>query len=379
MNPAGLYIHIPFCRSKCAYCSFTSYPCAGKDLDGYLAALTQQATQMATHPWVRERTFASLFIGGGTPTVYDGNQLADLLKTCRSLFRFANVSEISIEANPNTLTFKKLSALREAGINRLSIGIQSFSGPVLKSIGRSHTAADASQSITMAREAGFTNINLDLIYGLPGQDGDIWRETLATALDFSPEHLALYELSIEPGTPFAEAAAGGELILPEEETVLEMEQHARLSLAERGYHHYEISNYAQPGRHCRHNINYWQNGSYLGLGAGAVSNFSGLRIKNLPDPDQYARRIRSEKPPYLEGEGLSHEARFRETVIMGMRMTAGVSLAQLQERFRLEPVSYYGTILEKLLANNLVELTERHLRLTEKGFPVANQVLSQLV
>lgn len=334
---------------------------------------------MAEHPWAKQRTFTSLFIGGGTPTIYDGEALAELVSSCLRLYRFIEAPEVTVESNPNMVDGAKLTALKKAGANRLSIGVQSFSDKVLRAIGRAHSADEAKAAIVIAREAGFENLNLDLIYGLPEQGLAEWQESLDEAMHCRPEHLALYELMIEEGTPFAERAARSELNLPSEDIVIQMTAVAQEKLAAHGYGHYEISNFSKPNRQCNHNINYWQNGSYLGIGAAAVSCLSGVRIKNVVETDKYLRLINEGKEPYLEAECLPLEARFRETVIMGMRMCRGVSNKSLIQRFGLTPQQYYGTTIESLLEYGLIEIKEDYLRLTKNARPIANQVLARLV
>ena len=286
-EPPGLYLHIPFCKSRCAYCSFNSYACQSPPA-AYLAALASQIRYWADQQWCRERAFSTLFIGGGTPTIY-GGKLAGLVGQCLTSFNFREDPEITVEANPNTVTVPLLTELRRAGVNRLSLGVQAFSDRLLAGLGRSHTKAEACSAIEAARRAGFTSINLDLMYGLPGQSTADWRESLAQALDHGPEHLACYELTIEDGTPFARLVEKGELILPEEEESLAMADLTHDLLARAGLARYEISNYAAAGRECRHNLNYWRNGSYLGLGAGAVSCLSGFRFSTVPEPEVFSR------------------------------------------------------------------------------------------
>ena len=377
--PGGLYIHLPFCRSKCSYCAFTSYPCQGEPPAGYLQALQQQLVQLASHPLVRELSFASIYLGGGTPTIFPAAGLAELLATAFEHLRFTNQVEITVETNPNTVTPAKLHTLQRAGINRLSIGIQSFSDRVLTASGRSHTAAEARQAIDLARQAGFSNLSLDLIYGLPAQTRAAWQESLEESLRAKPEHLSLYELMIEEGTPFAERARQGTLALPAEEEVIEMEALAYRRLAAQGLERYEIANFARPGRECRHNLNYWRNGSYVGLGAGAVSYLEGIRLHNVTDPALYEQLVLAGRPPYEEAEILPPAGRFRETVIMGLRLLAGISPAELKERFGWTPQEYYGPTLDRLLAQGLLTYEQERLRLTARGLPVANQVLAQLV
>lgn len=377
-EPPSLYLHIPFCRSRCAYCSFNSYACPSPPA-AYLAALAGQIRYWGKHEWCRERTFATLFVGGGTPTIYDGGELAGLVRQCRESFNFGEDPEITVEANPNTVNVQSLGALRRGGVNRLSLGVQAFSDRLLAVLGRSHTVAEAALAIKGARRAGFANINLDLMYGLPGQDVAAWRDTLVQALDYEPEHLACYELTIEDGTPFAALVDKGELALPAEEELLAMAGVTHDLLARAGLARYEISNYAAPGRECRHNVNYWRNGSYLGLGAGAVSCLSGLRLGTVKDPEAFVDVIQAGELPLAEAECLPLAARFRESVVMGLRMVEGVSCARLHRQFGLTPTGYYGNMLEDLQQQGLITVSEESLRLTERGLPVANQVLARLV
>lgn len=375
---AGIYVHIPFCRSKCAYCAFVSHPCR-RPPAYYPAALRAQAEQWAANPWVRECRFASLFIGGGTPTIYGAEVLAELIDFLRRRFALAPEAEITVESNPNTLSLAALQRLRRAGVNRLSIGVQSFRDRLLAGVGRSHSGAEAIQAINWARAAGFSNLNLDLMYGLPGQGQEDWRATIEQALALAPEHLALYQLTLEDDTPLAQAVVAGRTTLPDEDQAADQEEAARALLAANGYEQYEIANYCRPGYQCRHNLNYWHNGSYLGIGAAAVSCLDGLRISNVRGPGHYLRLLRAGQPPFAEAEALSRAASFRETVVMGLRLRAGVAIAELEQRFTLTPQAGYGTILDELAQQGLIELDQHHLRLSERGFRLANQVLSRLV
>lgn len=377
-DPPGLYLHIPFCRSRCSYCSFNSHACQFPPA-AYLAALASQIRYWAGQQWCRERTFTTLFIGGGTPTIYPGNELAILVDQCLASFNFTKDPEITVEANPNTVNEQALANLLQAGVNRLSLGVQAFSDRLLAGLGRSHTKAEAYAAIKAARKAGFANINLDLMYGLPGQSQADWRESLEQAIAQGPEHLACYELTIEEGTPFARLVEKGELTLPDEEEALAMAECTHDLLAQAGLERYEISNYAARGRECRHNLNYWRNGSYLGLGAGAVSCLSGFRFSTVLNPEAFARLVQQGELPLAEGECLPLAARFRESVVMGLRMLQGVSFARLQRQFGLTPPGYYGKMLDELQEQGLVAVTQDTLRLTDLGLPVANQVLARLV
>lgn len=377
-EPPGLYLHIPFCKSRCAYCSFNSYACQCPPAS-YLTALSRQIRYWAGRQWCRERTFATLFIGGGTPTIYAGEELAGLVTLCLESFRFTKDCEITVEANPNTVSEPALTSLRQAGVNRLSLGVQAFSDRLLAGLGRSHTAKEAGLAIEAARRAGFDNLNLDLMYGLPGQEVAAWRDSLTQAMAWAPEHLACYELTIEAETPFGRLVEKGNLPLPDEEEVLAMAALTHDLLARAGMPRYEISNYAQPRHECRHNRNYWQNGAYLGLGAGAVSCLSGFRFSMVQEPQLFADLVERGALPLADGECLPLEAGFRESVVMGLRMIEGVSFARLQRQFGLTPPGYYGKILGDLQQQGLIEIAKDSLRLTEAALPVANQVLALLV
>jgi oxygen-independent coproporphyrinogen-3 oxidase len=272
-----------------------------------------------------------------------------------------------------------LQRLKQAGVNRLSLGIQSFSDVMLQNIGRKHSAAEGIQAAARAREAGFTNISLDLMYGLPGQDITTWQDSLDRAAALEPEHLSVYELTVEEGTPFAELQSQGKLVLPDEDLVLSMFESAQGFLSAQGYEHYEISNYARKSFQSIHNINYWENGNYIGLGSGAVSCFSGVRIKNKEDPVRFIDAIVQGIQPFWEAEILPLSARFRETVIMGLRMRNGVSIPGLQERFGIMPEKYYGQVLLSLISDGLLEVVQNRLRLTQRGLLLANRVMTCLV
>jgi oxygen-independent coproporphyrinogen-3 oxidase len=383
-RPSGIYVHIPFCLSKCPYCSFNSYEQVSTEVkQSYMQALLVQARNMAAHPWSKKRKFSSLYIGGGTPSTVKISSLAGFIDFCLGSFSFTPASgsnpEVTVEVNPKTVSRQKLESLRGAGANRLSIGVQSFSDEMLAAMGRKYSAADCLQALADARTAGFENISLDLMYGLPGQGIGDWHKNLETALALAPEHFSVYELTIEKDTPFAALAEQGQLALPDERTTINMFESAREILTTEGYVQYEISNYARKGFSSIHNKNYWENGSYLGLGSGAVSCFSGLRIHNVKSPEYFIKMIGSQQPPFSEGEFLSEKARFNESVIMGLRMTEGVSISLLEKEFGIKPDQHYGETLNLLIKEELLEYNEDRLRLTHKGVLLANRVMAELV
>ncbi len=378
---SALYLHVPFCLQKCPYCSFFSL--AGKNhlQPLYVNAISMQIRQTAANHGEKFCRLKTIFFGGGTPTLLPAETLARLLDDCLAAFPVASDREleISIEANPATVDKNDLAMLRRAGFNRISIGVQSFIDRELALLGRPHTAADARQTLKDARRAGFTNINLDLMYGLPGQKVADWQHNLEQALALAPEHLSLYELTVEENTPFAEQVRRGSLRLPPEDDVLAMLEMTQILVRQAGFRRYEISNYARSGFQCRHNINYWQNRPYIGLGPGAVSCIDNTHYTATKDIEQFAEHITAGKPIWEDEEHLTKEERFRETVIMGLRMIAGVSIPGLRRRFGIDPVAYYGATLDRLIEQGLLRHDNDHLRLSKRGLLLADTVMAELV
>ncbi|MEN8199634.1 MAG: radical SAM family heme chaperone HemW [Thermodesulfobacteriota bacterium] len=373
----SLYIHIPFCAAKCVYCSFNSHAGMERLHERYVDALCLEMEQSVPHGHVDP--LETLFLGGGTPTLLSPHLLEKVLATCRNCFPHGAQPEISIEANPGTVNREKLSILRACGVNRLSIGVQSFDDQELKRLGRIHSAGEAVEAVEMAREVGFSNISLDLMYGLPGQDPESWRASLEKGLQLAPQHLSLYQLTLEEGTPLARMVARGEQSLADDEGVAAMDEITAELTRGAGLAQYEISNYASQGGQCCHNVNYWKNGEYFGFGAGAVSYRRGHRLRNGGDPEEYCTLLEAGRSVVVEEESLDQEASFRETVIMGLRMNLGLSLQVLHERYGMEPVAYYGDVLRSLLDRELLEERGGFLRLTEQGRRFANLVMAELV
>lgn len=373
----SLYLHIPFCQKKCHYCSFSSSVVGREVFAPYVAALRQELAGLAAT--TEDRQLRSLFIGGGTPSVLPSSLMTELIGDCLALFPPVPDVEITVEANPGTANESFLRTLLLAGVNRMSLGVQSFCDRELHVLGRTHNSNEAMYVVQAAKNAGFNNLNLDLMYGLPGQTVEVWQTSLQRAIALCPQHLSVYQLTIEAGTPFHQAVTNKTIILPEEEEILGMDEVIGRLCSDAGLRQYEVSNFARPGYECTHNINYWQNGEYLACGASAVSCVAGVREKRVADPFEYIRRISKGVSVVEESECLSAEASFRESVIMGLRMTEGVSLLQLTTRYGRDIVPYYGDILRKLIDLQVVELTDAHLRLTAKGRPLANWVMAELV
>jgi oxygen-independent coproporphyrinogen-3 oxidase len=370
----ALYIHIPFCIKKCYYCDFNSYPLHGEDVYGYLDALKSEIKEKALLLRKEQRKVSTIYIGGGTPTCLSGEELGGILSLCKEGFSLTCDAEITVEANPGTLSEDKLILLLSGGVNRLSIGVQTFNDELLKRIGRIHKTADIVSNYNLARNVGFNNISMDLIFGLPGQTLHEWMETLHMAVYMKPDHISIYNLVIEEGSKFYEDLKKGEIAPLEEELDLEMYTKAREELKGAGYEQYEISNFARAGKECRHNIVYWRNGEYLGLGPGAHSYFKGTRFSNFRSIPQYIRGVLSGSP-VEEREIIDEVVSMWETIFLGLRLTKeGVDLVRFKERFGRNLKEVYGRQLEYLQGQNLISLTNDHLILTPKGVTLANRV-----
>lgn len=372
-----LYLHIPFCLRKCHYCSFTSFVSSPELHSRYVQALKVEVdliNQDHDSP-----PLSTLFIGGGTPTCLEAEDLLAVIDHCRKTFGFKKDAEISVEANPGTVDEHYFELLLSAGVNRLSIGVQSFNDNELQKIGRLHSRQQAIDAFYAGQKAGFTNISLDLMSGLPGQTPDSWKDSLELAVNLYPQHLSLYQLMVEEGTHLSSLQEGGKLVLPEEEKILEMDALTRTICDQKGYIQYETSNYAQKGYQCRHNINYWENLDYLAAGAAAVSFVGGVREKRVNDPKDYIDKILKGASIIEESEALDDEASFRETVIMGLRMKRGVSIENLVSRFGFTPIEYYASLLGSFIDSGMVEMTPSHVKITEKGWPFSNQIMAELV
>lgn len=375
---AALYIHLPFCHRKCHYCDFVSYPGQRVEvMKAYCQAVMGEMELLGEQ--YRPGPLATVFLGGGTPTVLPAGDLGGLLQKAFSIFGRQPQAEISLEANPGTVDIDKYRFLLAAGANRLSLGVQSFDDRLLEGMGRIHRRGEIYRSYNLARKAGFSNINLDLIFGLPGQTRAQWKATIKEALSLQPEHIAAYSLQLETGTLWGELQAGGSLTLPDEELTLAMYQEIREQLSLAGYEHYEISNFARRGYQCRHNLYYWLNRPYLGVGAAAASFWQGRRWQNYSSLEQYSTALAAGKLPVAESETLTLRLQMAETMFMGMRLMAGINLAAFQMRFGLDALTVYASELDWLLSRKLVEIQAGHLKLTERGLPLANEVFIQFL
>lgn len=371
-----LYLHIPFCVKKCAYCDFLSFPSGQEIQRQYAKRLMEDIDCMGKE--YGDIPVDTIFIGGGTPSVPESRLIVDLMEHVNRAFQISDGAEISMEANPGTVTREKLTDYRRAGINRLSFGLQSANDRELKLLGRIHTWAEFLESFHLARECGFTNINIDLMSALPGQTRKSWKDTLKRVTDLNPEHISAYSLIIEDGTPFGEkyGSEEGRKLLPDEDSEREMYHETKRFLRECGYERYEISNYAKPGRECRHNIGYWTGVPYLGLGLGASSYMNGSRFAVSSDMQQYLE----EKPgTFTDVEKLTKKDMEEEFFYVGLRMTAGVSLSEFERRFGMSAEEVYPGLMETFVEEKAAEFRGDRFVLTDYGLDVSNYIMAQFL
>lgn len=371
-----LYLHIPFCVRKCAYCDFLSFPGEESAQRRYVKKLTEEIRK--TGAGCREYTVSTVFVGGGTPSILKPEWMRELFEELRTSFRLEEDAEVSMEANPGTVTREKLTQYRRAGINRLSFGLQSAENRELKALGRIHTWEDFLESWKLAGEAGFENRNIDLMSALPGQTAASWEDTLKRAADLGPEHISAYSLIIEEGTPFFDRYGNekGRKFLPEEEEEREMYHRTKEILKSFGYNRYEISNYAKPGFECRHNIGYWTGVPYLGLGLGAASYFEGRRFANEADFDIY---LNSGPGNHDGAEVLTEKEMQEEFFFVGLRMVRGVSLKDFEEKFHIPAWEVYPGLLERFVREGAAVLDGDRFRLTDYGLDVSNYVMAEFL
>ncbi|MBX3028228.1 radical SAM family heme chaperone HemW [bacterium] len=379
MTAFGLYLHIPYCDSKCPYCDFNSYAAKQWPERAYAAALIAEMRAAAAQPaWAAGRV-QTIFFGGGTPSLFAPATIAELLAAARAAWPVAADAEITLEANPGTVDEAKLRGFRQAGVNRISFGVQSFHDQHLRTLGRIHSAAEARAAIAAARAAGFANLNLDLIFAVPGQTAEQWNADLQTAVELAPEHISAYGLTYEEGTAFhAQRRSGALTPLPEEAEVAMFTQTRRV-LAASGYDAYEISNFARPGRACAHNLNYWRAGAYLGLGAGAHSfaphPAPGRRWGNEKSPVRYTERATASGTARASEEQLSEAQARGEIAFLGLRCTDGFALDEFAARFGCDAASAFPH-LDRLVRDGLVEIAGDRCRLTARGLLVADSVFA---
>lgn len=373
----GIYIHIPFCEQKCRYCDFLSFPGDHmKEKERYVDALCEEMRLRIQGKW---RTPQTIFIGGGTPTALTAACLERLLKALSASVDIENVEEFTVEANPGTIDEEKLALMRRYGVDRLSFGVQSFDDTLLRRIGRIHTAQDAVEAVAWARQSGFDNINLDLMYGLPGQTAAQWQETIDRALALAPSHLSLYQLIVEEGTAIARQLAEGALPPIDEDGAAEWFVRQQDWLAASGYAQYEVSNYAQPGYASKHNQLYWRLDDYLGLGLGATSWIRPMRCVNTSDLQAYCAALESGVLPPPESETLTRDEQMSESVFMALRMNEGLSRARFRSLYGVDVVEVFPDAVREGCSRDWLTLDEASLKLTDAGRLVGNWVFELFI
>lgn len=401
-NPIGIYIHIPFCEAKCAYCDFLSGPSSNENKKRYVDALVEQIKE---YSYLNEEYYIrTIFIGGGTPSSIDPMDIRRILGTVYEVFDIENIYsgdentkqtlqdsnkiEITIEANPGTLNKDKLLIYKEAGINRISMGLQSVNDKELKLLGRIHTYDQFEENYHLARKCGFTNINIDLMSAFPGQTIDTWERTLKTIIELNPEHISAYSLIIEEGTSFFERYANGSE-LPSEDEDRQMYYLTKKLLREAGYERYEISNYAKPGFESKHNSSYWERIDYIGFGLGASSCLNNARFHNEEDLALYIEEgigVRKDNSVSFNGrfarkelQQLTLKEQMEECMFLGLRMMKGVALNQFEQQFEVQFDKVYGKIVKEMVSDGLLVIKDHHLILTERGIDLSNYVMSEFL
>lgn len=375
-----LYIHIPFCAKKCAYCDFLSGPASDARIEKYAQALRKEMEYYCE--FAKSYEVSTVFFGGGTPSLLTGEQMQVLMDTLRQTFFIRTSAEITMEANPGTVTVEKLRDYQNAGINRLSFGLQSVNNEELKLLGRIHTYEEFLESYEAARKVGFQNINVDLISAIPKQTVRSWEQTLETIISLQPEHISAYSLIVEEGTPFAKLYGEGEELehlLPAEEEERRMYERTEELLQEAGYHRYEISNYAKEGYECQHNLGYWERKEYLGLGLGASSLIEEMRFHNTEEMEEYLRDANNPILLRKEQEKLDQQEQMEEFVFLGLRKMRGIQEEMFAEMFGEDIWDCYGKNLERVIKEGLLEREEGVLRLTRKGIDVSNYVFAEIL
>ena len=387
--PMALYVHIPFCETKCPYCDFNTYAGIESLMPAYVGALRTEIADWGAvldHP-----PLTTVFFGGGTPSYLPSRDIQEVLSSISASFDTANLTEMTLESNPGDLGPEKMAAFVAAGVNRLSIGVQSFSDRLLGLLGRRHNAAEAVSAYRNAMAAGFSSVSIDLMYGLPHQSLQDWEQTLSATADLEPPHISMYALTLEGGTPMERLVAEGKLPEQDGDLAADMYLAAEERFGAFGYRHYEISNWAMPGHESAHNLTYWRNGPFLGVGPGAHSYLEGQRFSNLKSPREYVARLDgAPRPGRADGpldprtvevvehvERIDRRLEMAETMMMGLRLDTGIGVDAFTKRFGASPAEEFNGKLDDLQGAGLLEVTGSALRLTPRGRLLGNEVFSR--
>jgi oxygen-independent coproporphyrinogen-3 oxidase len=379
-DQAGIYIHIPFCASRCHYCNFATGGYEAELAARYVAALVSEIRRAGAGPLPPSmKEVETIYFGGGTPTTLTVAQIGQILDACHEVFAIDPQTEITSEANPGSISREYLAELRALGINRLSYGVQSFADEELTMIGRTHNAAEAREAVALARAAGFDNVSIDLIAGLPEQRMETWRRNLDEAFALAPDHLSVYLLELYQDAPLLHRIKRGELRAIDDEQTVEMYFALVDEAARRGYGHYELSNWALPGRASRHNLKYWSGAPYAAFGVSAAGYDGRSRWSNTRQIHEYLARVERGESPVAERIELDDDDRQSEALFLGLRLQEGIDLDAHDERFRVDVLAKYGDDLDRLFEAGLIELNDRRLRISRAGKVLANEVFAVFV
>ena len=366
-DAVGLYLHIPFCERVCHFCAFVTRGFREERATSFVKDLIAEIRLYKERQVLRDRVIETIYVGGGTPTTLTGDQLGGILQACRDAFRVDHAAEITIEANPSGIDGPLLEALLRAGCNRLSLGAQSFESDELESLGSSHTPAQIEMAVRLARQVGFRNLNLDLMYGLPGQSLEGLLANITSAVALEPEHLSFYNLTIEEGTRFARDTEAGHLVIPSHDLMAEMFEMERSTIEAAGYVQYEVSNFARPGFACRHNIGYWTDREWLGLGPSSHSYLDGERFSNVESLAEYHHCLVRETLPVGAREEVNDDLRLREAIAFGLRQIKGIELAPLERRYGIAPLKRFRIPIAQATSAGWLEIQGASLRPTRLG------------
>jgi len=376
----GLYIHIPFCVSKCNYCDFNSYKIDKNSKETYIQDLKKEINLYKQERKNNsEEEISSIFLGGGTPSILSSEEIKYIFEDIKENFKIREDAEISIECNPGTLTKEKLMTMKDVGINRLSIGLQAVQDYHLKSIGRIHTYDEFEKNYKEAIEVGFENINVDLMYALPNQKPEEWKESLEKIMKLNPSHISAYSLILEEGTKLYDMYEDNEFEMTDEDTDIDMYNYTINYLKENGYNQYEISNYAKEGFECRHNILYWKCDHYIGLGPGASGYLSDYRYNNVESLQDYHKKLNENKKPIENLQKLSIEDKIQEKIFMGLRMNEGIKFDDFKKQFNIDIKDKYGKIIKELKEKGLINESIAGFSLTQRGREISNSVFVEFI
>ena len=373
----GLYIHIPFCVTKCKYCDFNSFKI---DLNEKIKYLNYLGEEMKLYKEeIKNREIDSVFVGGGTPSILNENEINILFEKIKENFNIKSNAEITMECNPGTLTLNKLKAMKKSGVNRLSIGLQAVQNHHLKYIGRIHTFEEFEKNYHDAKQMGFDNINIDLMYALPNQSREDWMESLEKVVKLNPTHISAYSLILEENTELFKMYERDEFNLLDENTDIEMYEYTIDYLKSHGYNQYEISNYAKGNFECKHNVLYWKCEEYVGIGASASGYFNGIRYNNICELDNYEKMILEGEKPIEWEEKLSIKDEIEESIFLGLRMNEGIQISDFKEKYNFDFEKEYKNEIEKLSKMELIEIDNNLMKLTQKGREISNSIFVEFI